>query len=349
MRHRRAPRPGRHGPGRRGPPHDRGAAPPRPRRRRRAPDRPGDARPHAAGDHRRGRRRPAARLRGRRGHRDRERRDLQPPRAARRARGGGPHLRHPLRLRGGGPRLRGARRGLRAPHERHLRLRPLGRARAAGWWPRATRSASSPSTGAATARRLALASEVGALLAAGLVEPRVDRMALDHYLACRFVPAPRTLFEGVSKLPPASLLVAERGRRAADPRATARRPASRWPASAATELAERAGGALHRRGRAPDDVRRALRRVPQSGASTPPPSPPRWRSAPRPPPPTFTIGFPGHGDVLDERDYAARVGARDRHRPHATPPWTQDRLPAPSSSAACAGSRSPAGSRRRRR
>ena len=60
----------------------------------------------------------------------------------------------------------------------------------------------------ASGRRLAIASEVGALLAAGLVRPRVDRVALDHYLACRFTPAPRTLFEGVSKLPAASLLVA---------------------------------------------------------------------------------------------------------------------------------------------
>ena len=46
-------------------------------------------------------------------------------------------------------------------------------------------------------RRVALASEVGALIAAGLVTPEVDRVALDHFLACRFVPAPRTLFEGV--------------------------------------------------------------------------------------------------------------------------------------------------------
>ena len=62
---------------------------------------------------------------------------------------------------------------------------------------------------------MALASEVGALLAAGLVRPEVDRVALDHYLACRFVPAPRTLFDGVQKLPPAStLVVAESGRRA---------------------------------------------------------------------------------------------------------------------------------------
>src|SRR5215204_6317955 len=60
-------------------------------------------------------------------------------------------------------------------------------------------------------RRVALASEIGALLAAGLVEPRVDEVALDHFLACRFVPAPRTLFSGVWKLPPACWLVADEG------------------------------------------------------------------------------------------------------------------------------------------
>src|SRR5919108_5741324 len=59
--------------------------------------------------------------------------------------------------------------------------------------------------------RVAIASEIGALLDAGLVKPAVDRIALDHYLACRFVPSPRTLFEGVSKLPPASTLVLENG------------------------------------------------------------------------------------------------------------------------------------------
>src|SRR3954463_15053357 len=59
-------------------------------------------------------------------------------------------------------------------------------------------------------RRVAVASEVGALIKAGLVTPAVDRVALDHYLAGRFVPSPRTLFEGVRKLPPASMLVVER-------------------------------------------------------------------------------------------------------------------------------------------
>src|SRR3954470_20649033 len=58
-------------------------------------------------------------------------------------------------------------------------------------------------------RRAAVASEITALLAAGLVEPKVDPIALDHFLAARFVPSPRTLFAGIQKLPAASLLVAE--------------------------------------------------------------------------------------------------------------------------------------------
>src|SRR5687768_1438551 len=58
-------------------------------------------------------------------------------------------------------------------------------------------------------RRVAVASEVGALLNAGLAKPELDRAALDHYLACRFVPAPRTLFRGINKLGAAELLVAE--------------------------------------------------------------------------------------------------------------------------------------------
>jgi asparagine synthase (glutamine-hydrolysing) len=61
-------------------------------------------------------------------------------------------------------------------------------------------------------RRVAVASEIGALLAAGLVTAELDPVALDHYLAWRFVPSPRTLFTGVSKLAPASTLVAEGNR-----------------------------------------------------------------------------------------------------------------------------------------
>ena len=106
-------------------------------------------------------------------------------------------VRHPLRLRGRGARLRGARRRLRA--------RLNGIFAFALWDERARRLVAArdplgvkPLYWRTDGRRLAVASEVGALLAAGLVEPRVDRVALDHYLACRFVPAPRTLFEGIS-------------------------------------------------------------------------------------------------------------------------------------------------------
>jgi asparagine synthase (glutamine-hydrolysing) len=53
---------------------------------------------------------------------------------------------------------------------------------------------------ARTSAGFAFASEVKALLAAGLVTARPDAAALDVYLAAGFVPAPRTLFAGVEKL-----------------------------------------------------------------------------------------------------------------------------------------------------
>src|SRR5207253_7727805 len=46
------------------------------------------------------------------------------------------------------------------------------------------------------------ASEVRALLASGLVAPRLDRVALSEYLAYQSLPAPRTLVHGVRSLPP---------------------------------------------------------------------------------------------------------------------------------------------------
>lgn len=59
--------------------------------------------------------------------------------------------------------------------------------------------------------RLAFASEIKALLHLPDVAPRVDEQALDLYLAFGYVPAPRTIFRDVAKLPPAHYLVAERG------------------------------------------------------------------------------------------------------------------------------------------
>ena len=120
-------RSGRHDGARGGAANSRGAAAPRPGRRRDQADRTGRARSHPARDHRRPGRRSAARLRGRAGHGDRQRRDLQPPRAEGRARAARPPVRHPLRQRGRGARLRGARARLRATAQRDLRVRPVGR------------------------------------------------------------------------------------------------------------------------------------------------------------------------------------------------------------------------------
>jgi asparagine synthase (glutamine-hydrolysing) len=59
-------------------------------------------------------------------------------------------------------------------------------------------------------RRFAFASEIKALLP--LVHRReIDPVALSHYLTFVAVPAPRTLFDGISKLPPASTMLVDRG------------------------------------------------------------------------------------------------------------------------------------------
>src|SRR5215211_1190831 len=151
--------------------------------------------------------------------------------------------------------------------------------------------------------RLLLASEVGALLATGLVEPRVDPVALDHFLACRMVPAPRTLFAGVRKLPAASLLLAEPG---AEPRVESYREppgaaiTEAAPQELAAELATRFTDAVERQMMSDVPYGAFLSGGVDSAAVV---AAMARRSAA--PPATFTIGFPGHGAVLDERGYAA--------------------------------------------
>jgi asparagine synthase (glutamine-hydrolysing) len=163
-------------------------------------------------------------------------------------------------------------------------------------------------------RRLALASEVGALIATGLVEPAVDRVALDHYLACRFVPAPRTLFAGVRKLPPASLLVAGDG---GEPRVESfREPPGAPFADLADEelaglLADRFTDAVEHQMMSDVPYGAFLSGGVDSAAVV---AAMAQRSTA--PPTTFTIGFPGHGAVLDERGYAAqsaRLIGTDHH------------------------------------
>lgn len=59
-------------------------------------------------------------------------------------------------------------------------------------------------------RRFSFASEIKSILAAGgpgAARPELDLRSLDEYLTLRFIPSPRTLFQGIRKLPPAHLLV----------------------------------------------------------------------------------------------------------------------------------------------
>jgi len=63
---------------------------------------------------------------------------------------------------------------------------------------------------AETSDSLRFASTLPALLAGGSIDTRIDPVALHHYLTWHsVVPAPRTIIEGIRKLPPATLLVIE--------------------------------------------------------------------------------------------------------------------------------------------
>ena len=163
-------------------------------------------------------------------------------------------------------------------------------------------------------QRVAVASEIGALLQAGLATAELDRTALDHYLACRFVPAPRTLFAGVRKLPAASTLIAEPG---AAPRVETWREAPGEPHRDLTEhdladlLAERFTDAVERQMMSDVPYGAFLSGGVDSAAVV---AAMAKRSAQ--PPSTFTIGFPGHGGLLDERAPAAesaRLIGTDHH------------------------------------
>jgi asparagine synthase (glutamine-hydrolysing) len=151
--------------------------------------------------------------------------------------------------------------------------------------------------------RTAVTSEISALLAAGLVTPEVDETALDHYLACRFVPAPRTLFRNVSKLPAASTLVVEHG---GAPRIESFReppgdPVHQDEATLAADLAERFADAVERQMMSDVGYGAFLSGgVDSAGVVA------AMAKRGERPPQTFTIGFPGHGSILDEREYAAQ-------------------------------------------
>jgi len=62
------------------------------------------------------------------------------------------------------------------------------------------------------ARRIAFASEAKALLALPGISAEIDPAALHSYLNLGYVTAPRSIFRGIRKLPPASMLTVEAGR-----------------------------------------------------------------------------------------------------------------------------------------
>lgn len=64
---------------------------------------------------------------------------------------------------------------------------------------------------ALTPRGIAFGSEIKSLLAGNLIEPRLDPLAAELFLAYGYVPGPRTLFDGVKKIAPATTLVWENG------------------------------------------------------------------------------------------------------------------------------------------
>ena len=61
-------------------------------------------------------------------------------------------------------------------------------------------------------RRLLFASEAKSILECPQVHARIDMQALSEYLMLGYTPAPYSIFEGIRKLPPASMLVCEDGR-----------------------------------------------------------------------------------------------------------------------------------------
>jgi asparagine synthase (glutamine-hydrolysing) len=60
--------------------------------------------------------------------------------------------------------------------------------------------------------QLTFGSEIRAVLAAGASRPQIDPIALNLFLRFRYTPSPLTIFQGIRKLAPGSLLIVENGK-----------------------------------------------------------------------------------------------------------------------------------------
>jgi asparagine synthase (glutamine-hydrolysing) len=65
---------------------------------------------------------------------------------------------------------------------------------------------------AETSDGLYAASEIKSLLAVSGIERALDEVALDQYFSLLYIPAPRTIFRGIRKLPPGHVLIKDPGR-----------------------------------------------------------------------------------------------------------------------------------------
>jgi asparagine synthase (glutamine-hydrolysing) len=63
-----------------------------------------------------------------------------------------------------------------------------------------------------TEGQLTFGSEIRAVLAAGASKPELDPMAVNLFLKFRYTPSPFTIFKGIRKLAPGSMLIVENGR-----------------------------------------------------------------------------------------------------------------------------------------
>jgi asparagine synthase (glutamine-hydrolysing) len=162
--------------------------------------------------------------------------------------------------------------------------------------------------------RIGVASEIKPFLDAGLVSAELDPIALEHFLAWRYTPAPRTMFQGVNKLAAATTLSYQDGElRIAGYRRPVGAPAGAGPDELADELASHFTAAVGRQ---------MMSDVPYgaflSGGVDSVAIAAAMRRAVDEPPLTFTIGFPGHGDEIDERAAAASAAAAIGTDHHAT-------------------------------
>ena len=165
-------------------------------------------------------------------------------------------------------------------------------------------------------------SELKALRAYPGWTPRIDRAAVAAFMRHNYIPAPHTIYQGVQKLEPGTMLTcrgaASRKSSTSGTRAKSRAQARRSDRGSDRELTDQLETLLTDAVRRADDGGRAARRVPvwryrflDSGRTD------AGRER-RPGAKTFTIGFDIAG--YDEAPHAAAVAAPSRHRAHRALP-----------------------------